>query len=86
MTDGAQPLIFDILVKIQTELGSLRAELGSLRGDVMPRLERVEDLLLKQRRSMAGMLVSMTAVTGEFDGRVGRLERRVTVLEEHLPA
>lgn len=92
MAEDPQSIVFDILVKIQGELastrsdiGQLRAELGALRADVsgiLPRLDRVEDLLHKQRRSMAGMMVSMTAVTGEFDGRGGRLERRVAILEE----
>ncbi len=100
MADNVQPIVLDILVKIQAELGLLRSDVGSLRldmnslqgevaqlrSDVLPRLERVEDLLLKQRRSTAGILVSMNAVTGDFDGRVGRLERRVTMLEAHSPA
>ena len=114
MADNVQPIVLDILVKIQAELGLLRSDVGSLklnmnslhgefaqlhkdvvelrgevaqlRSDVLPRLERVEGLLLKQRRSTAGILVSMNAVTGDFDGRVGRLERRVTVLEAHSPA
>ena len=45
------------------------------------RMSAMEDLMRKQRRDTAGILVLMKGAVGEFDQRVFRLEQRVTVIE-----
>ncbi len=45
------------------------------------RMGAMEELIRKQRRELAGILVLMKGAVGEFDQRVFRLEQRVTVLE-----
>jgi hypothetical protein len=45
------------------------------------RLERIENLVRKQRREGAGMLVMMRATVSDFDERVGDVEERLAVLE-----
>jgi hypothetical protein len=49
--------------------------------DLRERLERVEDVVRKNRRDSAGMMVMMRATSGFFDERVRDIEARVTALE-----
>ena len=63
-------ITLDILMKIQD---------GIL--DLCERLERVEDVVRKNRRDSAGMMVMMRATSGFCDERVGDIEARVTALE-----
>jgi hypothetical protein len=45
------------------------------------RLERIENLVRKQRREGAGMLVMMRATVSDFDERVGDVEERLAAVE-----
>jgi hypothetical protein len=47
----------------------------------MPRLDRIENVVRKQRRDAAAMMVIMRATVGHFNERVGAVEERVTALE-----
>ena len=70
MADRPTDITLDILMKIQDGIVDLREW-----------LERVEDVVRKNRRDSAGMMVIMRATSGFFDERVGDFEARVTALE-----
>ncbi|MEA2346078.1 MAG: hypothetical protein QOF63_4247 [Thermoanaerobaculia bacterium] len=74
-----------ILIKIQDNISTLRSELGTLRSELTPRLDRIENLVRKQRRDAAGMLVMMRATASDFDERVSDVEERISALEDRKP-
>jgi hypothetical protein len=74
MSENVQTAMFEILKKVQADLSSFRAEAST-------RFEHLEDLVRKQRRDTAGLLVMAKAVTGDFAEQVAAIEERVRVLE-----
>ena len=70
MAEAPTDVVLQILIKIQD---SIIAQ--------VTRLERIENLVRKQRREGAGMLVMMRATVSDFDERVGDVEERLAVLE-----
>jgi hypothetical protein len=70
MSDNVQTAIFDILRKIQEDNASFKRS-------VEGRLDRIEELMRKQRRDAAGMLVMMKATAGDFEERVTAIEERM---------
>ncbi len=74
MSENVQTAMFEILKKIQADMAAFRAETNA-------RFASVEDLVRKQRRDTAGILVMAKAVTGDFAEQVAAIEERVRVLE-----
>jgi hypothetical protein len=74
MSENVQTAMYEILKKLQAEMASFRAETNT-------RFERLEDLVRKQRRDTAGLLVMAKAVTGDFTEQVAAIEERVAALE-----
>jgi hypothetical protein len=70
MTEAPTDVVLQILIKIQDSIVAQAT-----------RLERIENLVRKQRREGAGMLVMMRATVSDFDERVGDVEERVAALE-----
>ena len=70
MSENVQSGILEILKSIQGSIAKLDSRMGAM-----------EDLMRKQRRDTAGILVLMKGAVGQFDERVFHLERRVTILE-----
>ena len=70
MAEGPTDVVLQILIKIQDSIVAQAT-----------RLERIENLVRKQRREGAGMLVMMRATVSDFDERVGDVEERLAVLE-----
>jgi len=70
MSENVQTAMYEILKKIQAQLAT-----HDKRFDVL------EDLVRKQRRDTAGLLVMAKAVTGDFAEQVAAIEERVRVLE-----
>ena len=70
MAEAPTDVILQILIKIQDSIVAQAT-----------RLERIENLVRKQRREGAGMLVMMRATVSDFDERVGDVEERVAALE-----
>jgi hypothetical protein len=70
MADEPTDVVLQILVKIQDSIVAQAT-----------RLERIENLVRKQRREGAGMLVVMRATVSDFDERVGDVEERLAALE-----
>jgi len=74
MAEAPTDVVLQILIKIQDSIVAQAT-----------RLERIENLVRKQRREGAGMLVMMRATVSDFDERVGDVEERLAVLEaKHL--
>jgi hypothetical protein len=63
-------VVLQILIKIQDSIVAQAT-----------RLERIENLVRKQRREGAGMLVMMRATVSDFDERVDDVEERLAVLD-----
>jgi hypothetical protein len=74
-------LIIELLRSIEGELSSLRAEANERFASIEARFEGLDDLVRKQRRDTAGLLVMAKAVTGDFAEQVAAIEERVRVLE-----
>jgi hypothetical protein len=70
MADAPTDVVLQILIKIQ----------DSIAAQAM-RLQRIENLVRKQRREGAGMLVMMRATVSNFDERVGDVEERLAAVE-----
>jgi hypothetical protein len=70
MAEAPTDVVLQILIKIQ----------DSIAAQATP-LERIENLVRKQRREGAGMLVMMRATVSDFDERVGDVEERLAALE-----
>jgi hypothetical protein len=70
MAEAPTDVVLQILIKIQDSLVAQAT-----------RLERIENLVRKQRREGAGMLVMMRATVSDFDERVGDVEERLAALE-----
>ena len=81
---ASQPvdMVPQLLMKIQEEAAAFRKGFEARFDRLETRFDRVEDLLSKQRRDIAGILVMMKATVGDFDARVTRLEDKVRVLEQ----
>jgi hypothetical protein len=70
MAEAPTDVVLQILIKIQDSIVAQAT-----------RLERIENLVRKQRREGAGMLVMMRATVSDFDERVGDVEERLAVVE-----
>ncbi|BAM87238.1 conserved hypothetical protein [Bradyrhizobium oligotrophicum S58] len=81
MADNPTDAVHSILIKIQESIATFRSEMGQFRQSVDARFEGVENLIRKQRRDSAGMLVMMRAAASDFDERVSEVEERIAALE-----
>jgi hypothetical protein len=81
MSENVQTAMFEILKKIQGELASFRVEINARFDQVTQRFEGLEDLVRKQRRDTAGLLVMAKSVTGNFAEELAAIEERIRVLE-----
>jgi hypothetical protein len=70
MSDNVQTAMLKILKKIQEKLSEHDR-----------RFDRLEELVRKQRRDSAGMLVMMRATAGDFDQRVSEIEARMDAFD-----
>ncbi len=70
MSENVQTAMFEILKSVQAKLA-----------DHDKRFDVLEDLVRKQRRDTAGLLVMAKSVTGNFAEELAAIEERVRVLE-----
>ena len=70
IAEAPTDVVLQILIKIQDSIVAQAT-----------RLERIENLVRKQRREGAGMLVMMRATVSDFDERVGDVEERLAAVE-----
>jgi hypothetical protein len=73
--------MFEILKKIQADIASFRTDVNERFTRVEARFEGLDELVRKQRRDTAGLLVMAKAVTGDFAEQVAAIEERVAALE-----
>ena len=81
MSENVQSAMFEILKKIQADLSSFRAEVNSRFEHMEQRFDAMGDLVRKQRRDTAGLLVMAKSVTGNFAEELAAIEERVAALE-----
>lgn len=74
MSENVQSAMFEILKRIQADVSSFRTETND-------RFEKLEDLIRKQRRDTAGLLVMAKGAAGQFAEDLAAVEERVRVLE-----
>ncbi len=77
MADNAQNIVLDILKKLQVDNAEFQRRVDE-------RFDRLEEIVRKQRRDSAGMLVMMRTTAGDFDERVSEIEERMDALEGRL--
>ena len=78
MADSVQNAMFDILKRIQSDVSGIKTDVSSLKSDVADikgRVERLEELAIKQRRDSAAMLVmfrqrSVTSTSASASSRM----------------
>lgn len=81
MSENVQSVMFEILKKIQADLFSFRAEVNTRFEHMEQRFDAMGDLVRKQRRDTAGLLVMAKSVTGNFAEELAAIEERVAALE-----
>ncbi len=77
MSENVQTAMFEVLTKIQAQL----AEHDKRFDAVDKRFDELGDLVRKQRRDTAGLLVMAKSITGNFAEELAAIEERVRVLE-----
>lgn len=77
MTENVENAIFEILKSIQAEQADHRRRFDQMER----RFDVIEDLVRKQRRDVAGMLVMAKSVAGTFTEDLAAVEARVAALE-----
>ncbi len=77
MGENVQSAMFEILKSIQAKL----SKHGKRFDAVEKRFDMLGDLVRKQRRDTAGLLVMAKSVTGNFAGELAAIEERVAAPE-----
>jgi hypothetical protein len=77
MSENVQTAMFEILKKIQAQLSEHDKRFDT----VEKRFDELGDLVRKQRRDTAGLLVMAKSITGNFAEELAAIEERVRVLE-----
>lgn len=81
MSANVQTAMFEILKSIQADISSFRAEVNARFEKVENRFVGLEELIRKQRRDTAGLLVMAKGTAGHFAEELAAVEERVKVLE-----
>jgi hypothetical protein len=77
MSDNVQSAMLEILKSVQASISELQRGQAEIRSE----LSEVKDIVRKQRRDIAGILVLVKSAAGDFDERVTALEERMDALE-----
>lgn len=84
MSENVQTAMYEILKKIQVQLSEhgKRFDAVEQRFEVVDkRFDELGDLVRKQRRDTAGLLVMAKSITGNFAEELAAVEERVKLLE-----
>ena len=81
MTENVQSAMFEILKKLQADIAFFRAEVNTRFEQMEQRFGPLEDLIRKQRRDTAGLLVMAKSITGNFAEELAAVEERIAALE-----
>jgi hypothetical protein len=81
MSETPTDAVPQILIEIQDSISALRSEVGDFKRDNEAQHQRMEDLIRKQRRDSAALMIIMRATVSDFDERVNEVVGRVAALE-----
>jgi hypothetical protein len=81
MVETPADAVPQILIKIQDSIRALRSEVGDFKRDNEAQHQRMEDLIRKQRRDSAALMIIMRATVSDFDERVNEVVGRIAALE-----
>jgi hypothetical protein len=81
MVEAPTDPVSQILIEIQDSISALRSEVGDFKRDNEAQHQRMEDLIRKQRRDSAALMIIMRATVSDFDERVNEVVGRVAALE-----
>jgi hypothetical protein len=81
MAENPTDLVPHILLKIQDSISALRSEVGQFRRENETQHVQTQDLIRKQRRDAAGMMVIMRATVSDFEERVSAVEQQLALLD-----
>jgi hypothetical protein len=81
MVEAPTDPVSQILIEIQDSISALRSEVGDFKRDNEAQHHRMEDLIRKQRRDSAALMIIMRATVSDFDERVNEVVGRVAALE-----
>ncbi len=81
MSNPPVDITTDILIRIREDIASLRSETSRSFASAESRFSTLEDLIRKQRRDTAGLLVMAKSVVGDFAEQLAAMEERVAALE-----
>ncbi len=92
MRENVQPVMLDILKRVQSDVSGLKVDVSDVKSrverietrveGVESRLDRLEELTKKQERNGAAILVMMRGTVGVFDERLQHLEEDVRLIKE----
>jgi len=74
VADTIQDMTLEMLKGMQSDIARMRTDLNEFRTETNSRFEHLEEILRKQRRNTAGMLVMMQATAGDFAEHVTEIE------------
>lgn len=84
MSDNVEDAVPQILQAIQRQIAELGSrvdrQIADLRNTMEARFSQVDDVLRKQRRGTAGLLVMAKSLSGNFAEEVAVIEERVSAL------
>jgi hypothetical protein len=81
MAEEPTDAVPQVLIRIQDSISALRSEVGDFKRDNEAQHQRMEDLIRKQRRDSAALMIIMRATVSDFDERVNEVVGRVAALE-----
>lgn len=81
MSDNLKDAVPQILMKIQEDLAAFRQSVEQRFDQIEARIAQMDEVMRKQRRDTAGLLVMAKALSGEFAEELAAVEARVEKLE-----
>jgi hypothetical protein len=81
MSHSPHDLTHEILKQLRADIADFRRSVDARFDSMDERFRRNEDMIAKQRRDTAALLVMMKSVVGAFEERITSVESRLTVLE-----
>lgn len=81
MSDNLKDAVPQILMKIQEDLAAFRQSVEQRFDQIEARIAQMDEVMRKQRRDTAGLLVMAKALSGEFAEELAEVEARVEKLE-----
>lgn len=88
MSENVEPIVYEILKRIQADLTDLKKDTADFRREtaarfdsVETRLDRLENLGRRHTRDIAGLLFLGKAMAGQWAEEIAAIDKRLTTLE-----